>query len=160
MAKETVEQPSVDAQRLYDELLSAEPEVVSFGGRKARIGWLHKDTERRISHIMLKYDSDDVAKNIVKWYSAVALDRRSGFLTWLLTTFVWWAHWRWTWYVKRERGTQFQMGVVGASKKKLKERSEACALTTILMVEVMDTMMMKAAHEAGRAERVGAEVTP
>lgn len=152
-----IEQPPIDVQKMLDELLEAEPEVVHLDGRKARIGWLHKDTERRISHVMLK--SGDPEKKAVKWYSLVCLDRKSGFLTWLLGA-LYGIYWRWLWYVKRERGTRFQMEVIAASKKKIQERSEAFALSTVLMIGAMDTMMMKARHEVGQAGQSGAVITP
>lgn len=154
---ETIEQPSVDVQKMLDELLESEPEVVRIDGRKTRIGWLHKDTERRLSHVMLK--DGDIEKKVVKWYSLVRLDMRSGFLTWFLGVF-YGLYWRWLWYVKRERGTRFQMEVIAASKKKIQERSEAFALSTVLMIGAMDTMMMKARHEAGQAGLSGVAITP
>lgn len=157
MAKE-LEQPGLDVQKLLDEVVNAEPEVVEFGGRKARIGWLHKDTEGRISHLM--FGKDDIDKRMVKWYSLVMLDVRSGFLTWLLGWLWYGVYWRWLWYVRRERNTSFQMQVIAASKKKIQERSDAFAMATILMIGAMDTMMMRARHELGRAGRSGAPDTP
>lgn len=153
-----VEQPGLDVQKLLSDLIDGEPEVVSVDGRKVRVGWLHKDTERRISGVML--GGGDVDKKVVKWYALVRLDRKNGFLTWLLG-WVWYGvYWRWLWYVKRERGTKFQMGVLSASKKKIQERSDALGLSTVLMVGAMDTMMMMARHEVGPAGRAGAAVTP
>lgn len=147
----------MDVQKLLDELLEAEPEVVNVGGKKVRIGWLHKDTERRISHLMLK--DGDLEKKVVEWYALVRLDKKSGFLTWLLG--VWYfVYWRWLWYVRRERGTKFQMEVIRASKKKIQERSDAFAMSTVLMIGAMDTMMMMARHEAGPAGLSGEATTP
>lgn len=155
---ENSEQPKMDVQKMLDELMEAEPEVVNVDGKKVRIGWLHKDTERRLSHVMLK--DGDVEKKAVKWYALVRLDVKSGFLTWLFGWLCYGIYWRWLWYVKRERGTKFQMGVLSATKKKIQERSDAFALSTVLMIGAMDTMMMKARHEVGRAELSGAATTP
>lgn len=154
-----LEQPKIDAQAALDELVHADPEVVESLGRKVRIGWLHKDTEDRISRLMLR-EGDGTEMKLVRWYSYIMLDRRSGLLTWLLGWSWHWLHWRWLWYVRRERGTAFQMDVVLASKKKIQERSRAFVMSTILMIEAMDTMMMRARHEAGRAGRHGEPATP
>lgn len=161
MAKEEIEQPGLDAQARLQELIDAEPEVVSYGGRKLRIDWLHKETENRFRRIMFKHRKDaDMEEAIVKCYAAVRMDRRSGFLTWFLGVFYWWFYWRWVWYVKRERGTKFQIKVVEAFKKKVEEHSEACALTIILMIGATNLMMTRAAHEVGPVEQGGAAITP
>lgn len=153
MEKEKVAQPSMDAQKLLNELVHAEKEEVDVDGKKVSIGWLHKDTENRISRLM--FNEDDTELRLVKWYSLVRLDVRSGLLTWILGWSFYWLYWRWLWYVKRERCTRRQVEVVSLSKKKIKERSHAFVLITILTVEAMDTMMMRARHEVGQAEQVG-----
>jgi hypothetical protein len=156
-----VEQPKIDVQRLLSDLENAESEVVEIDGRKTRIGWLHKDTEQRLSRLMFENSgNNDAEKRMVKWYSLVRLDRRSGFMTWLLGWLWYWFLWRWLWYVKRERCTLFQLRVVAASKKKIQERSNAFVLATILTIEAMDTMMMMARHESGPAVPAGEPVTP
>jgi hypothetical protein len=153
-----LKQPDINAQELLSDLVHNDPETVDINGRKTRIGWLHKDTEDRIAHIVIK--EKDTQKRLVKWYSLVRLDRRSGFLTWLFGWLFYWIYWRWLWYVKRERLTAFQMAVIDASKKKIQERSDALGLSIILTIEAMDTMMMRARHEAGRAVQPGAVTTP
>jgi hypothetical protein len=155
---ENLEQPKMDVQQMLDELLEAEPEVVSINGRKTRIGWLHKDTERRMSHVMLR--GEDLEKKAVKWYALARLDMKSGFLTWFFGWFLYEIYWRWLWYVKREQGTEFQMGVLAATKKKIQQRSDAFALSSVLMIGAMDTMMMKARHEHGPVAPSGVEITP
>ena len=151
-------QPKIDTQQLFSDLINKEPETVKIGDRKVSIGWLHNATESRMSHVMLK--EKDNNKRHVKWYSLVRLDCRSGFLTWLLGWLWYWIHWRWIWYVRRERGTVFQIAVVQASKKKIQERSELLSLSTISMIEAMDTMMTTARHERGQVARRGEAITP
>lgn len=153
-----MEQPNISAQQLLSDLMNNESEVVEVADRKIRIGWLHKDTETRIARLMIK--NKDTEMMLVKWYAYIRLDRKSGFLTWVLGWLWYWIYWRWLWYVRRERCTRFQMAVIDASKKKIKERSEALGLSIILMIEAMDTMMMTARHEAGPAALRGAQVTP
>ena len=156
-AKTTVEQPQIDAHKLLSDLIHNEPETVEIEGRKMKMRWLHKDTESRIANMVVRESSID--KRTVKWYSLVRLDRRSGFLTWLLGWSWYWILWRWIWYVRHERCTKFQMEVVEISKKKIQNRSEALALTTILMIEAMDTMMTTARHESGQAGPFGVPIT-
>lgn len=153
-----IKQPSLDAQKLLSDIMAKEPELVEIENKKVRIGWLHKDTEARIAHLILKHG--DTEKTLVKWYSLVRLDLKNGFLTWLLGWLWHWIHWRWIWYVRREKCTKFQMAVISASKKKIKERSDALGWSTILTVEAMDTMMMMAQHEHGRVVPFGAAITP
>ena len=155
MAKE-VEQPTLDVQAELDKLLSAEGELVEMNGRKVRIGWLKNDTERKFTHVMLR-EGADPRKRVVQAYSVIRLDVRSGLLTALLQGFVWWLYWRWLWYVRRDRCSQFQLAVIGAAKKKVQQQSEALALSTILLISTMDTMMTMARHEVGRAGRGGAQ---
>lgn len=154
-----VKQPSIDAQKMLSDLIHAEAEEVRIGNRKTHIRWLHKDTESRISHLMTKRNGDS-EKRLVQWYSLVRLDRKSGFLTWILGWLWYRIYWRWLWYVRRDRCTAFQMAVIDASKKKIRERSEALGLSTILMIEAMDTMMMMARHESGPVVPTGVPVTP
>ena len=151
-------QPKIDTQQLFSDLINKEPETVKIGDRKVSIGWLHNATESRMSHVMLK--EKDNNKRHVKWYSLVRLDCRSGFLTWLLGWLWYWILWRWIWYVRRERGTVFQIAVVQASKKKIQERSELLSLSTISMIEAMDTMMTTARHERGQVAHHGEAITP
>ena len=150
-------QPKIDTQQLFSDLINKEPETVKIGDRKVSIGWIHKETESRISNVMLKEKNNE--KRHVKWYSLVRLDCRNGFLTWLLGWLWYWIYWRWIWYVKHERGTVFQIAVVQASKKKIQERSELLSLSTISMIEAMDTMMTIAQHESGQAEPPGVGIT-
>ena len=121
-------------------------------------GWLHKDTESRISRLMVT--CKDAEKRLVRWYSLVRLDFRSGLVTWIVGYLWYGVLWRWLWYVRRERCTAFQMGVIAASKKKIQQRSEIFALSTILMIGAMDTMMTTARHEAGPAGPPMVPVTP
>ena len=111
-----VKQPEIDVQELLSDLTRNERETIEVDGRVTTIGWLHKDTEARIAHLMLK--EKNAEKRIVKWFSLIKLDRKSGFLTWLLSWLGYWIYWRWIWYVKRERCSAFQMEVILTKKKK------------------------------------------
>jgi hypothetical protein len=52
------------------------------------------------------------------------------------------------------------MEVILTSKKKIKERSDALGLITVLMIEAMDTMMTTARHERGQVAQHGEAITP
>lgn len=152
---ETIEQPTVDLQALLDELMSREPDVVTFCGKKHRIGWLHNGTTRKFSHIMLK--DEDPWKRNVKVCACILLNRKNGLWTWMLLHLWYWVYWRWLYYVKDIDQVEI-MGVLDASKKKI--QSEPLAMAIILATGMMDTMMTMARHERGPAAPVGAEPTP
>lgn len=150
-----IEQPTVDLQALFDELMSREPDVVTFCGHKHRIGWLHNGTTRKFSHIMLK--EEDPWKRNVKVCACVLLNRRNGLWTWFLLKVWYWVYWRWLYYMKDIDQVEIA-GVLDAAKKKI--QSEPLAMATILATGMMDTMMTMARHEVGRVAPVGAEPTP
>lgn len=156
--KEKITLPDFDAQQLLDALIVAESQESSAAGR--RIGWIHKSTEQLFTHILAKHSKDDLDKNIVRWYAAARLDRRSGFLTWFFQTLFFGFYWRWLWYVRHERGTYKQVLFVNEIKKKIKTHSDASALLSILMVGATNLTMMTAAHEAGQAGPAGEPATP
>ena len=141
-----MEQPKIDIQKTYDDLLSREPEEVIFDGKKLSIGWLHNGTVRKFSHVMLK--EDDPWKHNTKACACILLNHRHGLLTWFLMWAWYWIYWRWLFYVKNIDQTEI-MVVLNAAKKKI--QSEPLMLATILATEMMDTLMTIARHEAGPA---------
>ena len=145
-----MEQPKVELQQVLDAVMEAEPEVVSFYGKKHRICWLHNGVTRKFSHIMLK--EADAWKRNVKVTACVLLNRRNGLWTWVLLKAWYWVYWRWLYYV-RDIDQVEVMGVLDAAKKKI--QSEPLALATILATGMMDTMMTMARHEVGQAGRDG-----
>lgn len=155
MAKEEIEQPGYELQDMIDDVMSKEPSVVTFCGKKRRIGWLHKGVVRSFSHHMLK--EKDPWKRNVKVCASILLNRKNGLLTRLLLLLWHGVYWRWLYYVKDIDQVEI-LGVIDASKKKI--QSEPLSLVTILATGMMDTMMMMARHEVGRAARHGEEPTP
>ena len=145
-----VKQPTIDIQEMLSDLIEQEPETVIFCGRKYRIDWLHKANVRKFSHVMVK-DRDPWRRN-VKVCACVLLNHRWGLLTWFLLN-VWYAvYWRWLYYI-RDIDQVEVAEVLNCAKKKIQQ--EPLALSTILATGMMDTMMMMARHEYGRAERSG-----
>ena len=142
-------------QKTLDDLMSREPDVVTVCGRKRSIGWLHNGTTRKFSHIML--NEKDPWKRNVKVCACVLLNKKYGLATWFLLWAWYWIYWRWLFYV-RDIDQVEVMGVLNASKKKI--QSEPLAMSTILAIGMMDTMMTMARHEAGQAAHGGAQPTP
>ena len=138
-----VEQPGVELQQLLDDVLAAEPEKVVFMGRKREIGWMHKGTMRKFSHVALK--EKDEWKKSVKLCAVVLLN---GCFRLML---LYWLYWRWLYYWKDPDAVEV-LRVVDAAKKKIP--SVACSLLTILATGMTDVMMTMTAEEA-RATRAG-----
>ena len=113
-----MEQPNIDIQKTYDDLLSREPEEVIFDGKKLSIGWLHNGTVRKFSHVMLK--EDDPWKRNTKACACILLNHRHGLLTWFLMWAWYWIYWRWLFYVKNIDQTEI-MVVLNAAKKKFNQ---------------------------------------
>lgn len=147
MAEENkIEQPHADLQELLDDILSAEPTELEFMGKKRKIGWLHKGTMRKCSHIAIK-EKDEWKRN-VKICVAILLNN-----VWKIR-FVYWLLWRWLYYVKDIDVVEV-LNVLDKSKKKIP--SNAFSLTTILATGMTDLMMTMTRKEAKaiQAERAG-----
>ena len=146
----TIEQPSVDIQRMVSDLMEQEPEIVTVRGKKRRITWLKRRTTRKFSHIMLK--EEDPWKRNVKCCACVLMNSRHGLLTAFRLRFCYWLYWRWLYYV-RDIDMIDVLGVLDASKKKI--QSETLLLATILATATADTIMMMARHEYGQVGQAG-----
>lgn len=146
-----MEQPKIDIQKRLDELMSAEPERLSVGGKRYLIGWLHNGTTRKFSHIMLK-NSDDPWKRNTQACACILLNRKNGLLTWFLLWSWYWLYWRWLFYVKNINQVDIA-NVFDCVKKKI--QSEPLMMATILATGMMDTLMTVAKHEAGPAGQSG-----
>ena len=149
-----IEQPGLDLQEVISDLMEQEPETVVVCGKKHSITWLKNSTVRKFSHIMVK--EKDPWKRNVKVCACVLLNKRFGLFNRIAQRCWHWIYWRWLFYV-RDIDQVEVMGVLDASKKKI--QSEPLSVATILAIGMMDTMMMMARHEAGRAERGGEQPT-
>ena len=147
MAEEKkIEQPSVDIQKLLDSILHDEPTEFVFRGKKHKIGWLHKGTMSKCSHIVMKEDNE--WKRNVKVCVCILLNN-----VWKIR-FMYWFYWRWLYYIK-DIGTDEVLAVLDASKKKIP--SSVFSLTTILATEMTEVMMTmtKSEVKASQAEQRG-----
>ena len=138
-----VEQPGEELQRALDMVMEEEAEKVVFMGRKRSIGWMKNGTMRKFTHVVLK-EKDEWKRN-VKLCAVVMLN--GCFKLKLL----YWAYWRWLYYVKNPDAVEV-LRVVDAAKKKLP--SAAYSLLTILAIGMKDAMMTMTREEA-RATQAG-----
>jgi len=83
---------------MLDDLISREPDVIKVCGKNRKIHWLHNGTVRKFSHIMIK-DKNPWRRN-VKVCACVFLNRKYGFMTWLLLWSWHWIYWRWLYYIR------------------------------------------------------------
>lgn len=147
MAEEKkIERPSVDIQKLLDSILHDEPTEFVFRGKKHKIGWLHKGTMSKCSHIVMKEDNE--WKRNVKVCVCILLNN-----VWKIR-FMYWFYWRWLYYIK-DIGADEVLAVLDASKKKIP--SSVFSLTTILATEMTEVMMTmtKSEVKASQAEQHG-----
>lgn len=136
MENKKIEQPGEELQKVLDSIMEAEPESVVFLGKKRKIGWMHKGTMRKFSHIVMK-EKDEWKRN-VKICAVVLLNN-----FWKII-FGYWAYWRWLYYVKDPDAVD-TLKVVDAAKKKIP--SAAYSLLTILATGMTDVMMTMTKEE-------------
>lgn len=142
-------QPSEQYQALLDSVLEATPTEVLFCGKKTKIGWLRRGTQRKFTHIVVT--EKDEWKRDVKLCACVLVN----------DVFVWFKPlcyallWRWYWYVKELDEVEV-LRVLDASKKKI--QYYASLLNTTLSTEMKDVMMTMTKREARaiQAGRAGA----
>lgn len=143
MDNEKLKQPSEELQRTLDLVLEAEPEKVVFMGKKRSIGWMKKGTMRKFSHVAVQEKNE--WKRNVKLCAVVLLN--GCFKLKLL----YWAYWRWLYYVKDPDAVEV-LRIVDAAKKKIP--LEAFSLITILATVMTDLMMGMTKKEV-KATRAG-----
>ncbi len=126
------EQPKIEYQELLDSIMEATPETVMFRGRKKKIGWLHKRTQRKFSHITVKEKNPE--KRNVKLCACILTN---DVFTWF-KPIVYAIRWRWYWYVLDLDDIDI-LRVVDAAKKKI--QFYPSLLLTTLSTEMTDLMM-------------------
>lgn len=147
---EEIKQPELKYQEVLDDLMSRTPDVITFRGRKRKIGWLHRHTQRKFSHIVLKEKNPEkrnvklcaciLTNNVFAWFKPIVYALR----------------WRWYWYVIDLDDIEI-LKVIDASKKKI--QLDPSLLITMLSTEMKDTMMamtekeVKAIRAGQRGER-------
>lgn len=134
---EKPEQPTDDYRRLLDSVIEKEPEVFEFRGKRRKMGWLHKGTVRKVSHITAKEKSP--YKQHCKVCAVMMLNN-----VWKIRAF-YWLLWRW-WYYISDLDEVDILRVLDAGKKKVQR--EAFLLNTMLLTAMTDLMMTMTKEEA------------
>ena len=139
MAKKKLEQPSLDSERLLDEILGDSVELVSMRGRKKSypVRWMKPGTMRKLTHIMLAKDND--AKVSCMSAALIILNDfwRIKFLYPIL--------WRWFFYIKQYTDDEL-FPIIAAGKKKVPAKNFFMNIT--LLTEMKDTIMIMKKEEA------------
>lgn len=148
MATKKIEQPNVELQEVLDDILNENPTEYTFRGKKRMLGWLHKGTTRKFTHIELKEKNE--WKKRIKQCAVVQLNN-----VWKIR-FFYWLLWRYYYYII-DLDVWEVLGVLNVAKKKI--QSAAFQLTTILATAMTDAMMTMTKVEAERfqAEQAGEE---
>lgn len=148
MATKKIEQPNVELQEVLDDILNETPTEYTFRGKKHMLGWLHKGTTRKFTHIELKEKNE--WKKRIKQCAVVQLNN-----VWKIR-FFYWLLWRYYYYII-DLDVWEVLGVLNVAKKKI--QSAAFQLTTILATAMTDAMMTmtKAEAEHIQAEQAGEE---
>lgn len=148
MATKKIEQPSVELQEVLDDILNETPTEYTFRGKKRMLGWLHKGTTRKFTHIELKEKNE--WKKRIKQCAVVQLNN-----VWKIR-FFYWLLWRYYYYII-DLDVWEVLGVLNIAKKKI--QSAAFQLTTILATAMTDAMMTmtKAEAEHIQVEQAGEE---
>ena len=90
MSEKKIEQPSVEYQKMLDAVLAAEPLDVEFRGKRRTIGWLHKGTIMKFSHIVAREENEN--RRNAKICAVVLLNN-----IWKIRAF-YGIYWRWLYY--------------------------------------------------------------
>lgn len=148
MATKKIGQPNVELQEVLDDILNETPTEYTFRGKKRMLGWLHKGTTRKFTHIELKEKNE--WKKRIKQCAVVQLNN-----VWKIR-FFYWLLWRYYYYII-DLDVWEVLGVLNVAKKKI--QSAAFQLTTILATAMTDAMMTmtKAEAEHIQAEQAGEE---
>lgn len=141
------QQPSVDYQKLLLDIMEAGPEKVSFRGKEIEIRWLHKHTQLKFSHIVLK--EDNVSKRNAKLCACILCNN---IFAWFFPI-VYALKWRWYHYVLDLDDTEVLKVIVAAKKKIQFYQSEF--ITTFSTVMKDEMMAMATTKEEAKAIQAG-----
>lgn len=136
MAK-NIEQPELEIQQLIDAVIEDTPTEYTFRGKKRKMGWLHKGTTRKFTHIQL--NEKDEHKRGVKQCVVAMLNNKWKIL------FFYAVLWRYYYYILDLDWVDV-LGVLDVSKKKI--QSIPSQLVIILATGMTDAMMAMTKREA------------
>ena len=146
MSEKKIEQPSVEYQKMLDAVLAAEPLDVEFRGKRRTIGWLHKGTIMKFSHIVAREENEN--RRNAKICAVVLLNN-----IWKIRAF-YGIYWRWLYYFCDLDDVEV-LRLLETAKKKT--QSIASSLLTILVIGMTNLRMTMTTKEvdAIQAEQAG-----
>lgn len=148
---DATEQPNIDIQRLLLDLMEAKPDEIEFRGRKRKIGWLHRHTQKKFARLVL--DEKDEDKLSVKLCACVL---SNDVFAWFFPI-VYAVRWLWYRYVVDLDDTEV-LKVLYAAKKKIQSyQSEFITIfSTEMKNEILAMSTTKKEAEAIQAGQRGA----
>lgn len=139
MAKEKgTTQPTEQDERTLNSVIENEADIVELRGKKVKVRWLGYFALRKMTKVMLDEGADEQSV-LCKSVAAIKLN---GY--WKIK-FLWWALWRWYFYVKQYTEKEL-LPIVECAKKKVPLESYLTA--TILLTAMKDTAMQMTRKEA------------
>lgn len=134
-----IEQPSIDNERLLDDILGDSVEMVALRSKKKQypIRWMKPGTMRKLTHIVLKKGNDSKVSCM-----SAALIIINDF--WKIK-FFYPILWRWFYYIKQYTDDEL-FPIIAAGKKKVPLQTFLMNIT--LLTEMKDTIMIMKKEEA------------
>lgn len=138
MAKE-IKQPTIEDEKLLNEVIENNPDELEAFGRKWKIGYLRNGTKRKVTNILMREKQEDKVSS--KCTAALLLN---GYFK---IFFFYWILWRWLYYIKQV-GDEELLPIMEYCKKKVDV--ESYCLVTIYLTEMRDTIMTMTREEVNR----------
>lgn len=135
MAKE-IKQPTIEDEKLLNEVIENNPDELEAFGRKWKIGYLRNGTKRKVTNILMREKQEDKVSS--KCTAALLLN---GYFK---IFFFYWILWRWLYYIKQV-GDEELLPIMEYCKKKVDV--ESYCLVTIYLTEMRDTIMTMTREE-------------
>lgn len=132
-------QPSLDDERLLDDVLEDGTSYVVVRGRKWSVKYKRYRHLRNMSHVLLN-DKGEEGAIVCKCVAALRLN-------WWCYWLFGWILWRWYYYVREYRNDEL-MPYIAECKKKV--QAEEYWASIMLLTAMKDTMMMMTREEVNR----------
>lgn len=145
--KEKVEQPTLEEQRLLNNVAINSVDTVEVRGKEWKIRWLRGFAIRKVTDIMLQEPKinkfgQDISSGMDGCKCAAAIKLNS----WLGIKLLYWFLWRWFYYVK-QYGFHELFPVIELAQKKMAFQSQEYQRVIIYLTALKDTKMMMTKKE-------------
>lgn len=135
--------PSAYDERELENVVDNAPEYATIRGRRFGFRGLTGHGRHKISRVMLKEDSDEFAVSC----KVLAAARLNGYFS---IKFLWWALWRWYYYVRAYTESEL-LGALAVIKKKV--AAEDYWAATMLQIGMRETVMQMNREEVAASLR-------